>query len=93
MNVVILFLLALAISEFTVISGQFQEINENFAMIEKSYMRISEIQRISYDVRTLILINEGRLRNGQDYIKQKTLNISEIMKKDIEEALNSLYDI
>jgi|LauGreDrversion4_2_1035121.scaffolds.fasta_scaffold108658_3 hypothetical protein len=62
-------------------------------MIEKSYMRISEIQRISYDVRTLILINEGRLRNGQDYIKQKTLNISEIMKKDIEEALNSLYDI
>ena len=27
MNIVILFLLALAISEFTVISGQFQEIN------------------------------------------------------------------
>lgn len=33
MNMVIIFLLALAISEFTVISGQFQDINENFSMI------------------------------------------------------------
>jgi hypothetical protein len=33
MNIVIIFLLALAISEFTVISQQFQEINENFGMI------------------------------------------------------------
>jgi uncharacterized ion transporter superfamily protein YfcC len=75
MNVVILFLLALAISEFTVISGQFQEINENFGMIEKSYMRISEIQRITYDVRTLILINEGKLLNVQNYLSPKVPDI------------------
>jgi hypothetical protein len=75
MNVVILFLLALAISEFTVISGQFQEINENFGMIEKSYMRISEIQRITYDVRTLILINEGKLINAQRYLSPKVPDI------------------
>ena len=64
MNIVIMFLLALAISEFTVISGQFQEINENFAMIEKSYRRVSEVQRVAYDVRTLILINEGRFKGA-----------------------------
>ena len=64
MNLVIALLLALAISEFTVISGQFQEINENFGMIEKAYRRISEVQRVAEGVRSIVLINEGRLRNA-----------------------------
>lgn len=33
MNVVILCLLALAISEFTIITSQFKDINENFNLI------------------------------------------------------------
>lgn len=95
MNIVILFLLALAISEFTVISQQFQEINENFGMIQKSYQRISEIQRVAYDLRSLILINEGRLKNYQDYQKISAQNpdFREFLKKDIEKALNSLYEL
>jgi hypothetical protein len=44
-------------------------------MIEKSYMRISEIQRITYDVRTLILINEGKLINAQRYLSPKVPDI------------------
>ena len=95
MNIVILFLLALAISEFTVISQQFKEINENFGMIQKSYLRISEIHRVAYNIRSLILINEGRLKNYQDYQRTSAQNpdFREYLKRDIENALNSLYDL
>lgn len=61
MNLVILCLLALAISEFTIITSQFKDINDNFNLIHKSYLRLSEIQRVAYDVRSLTLINEGVL--------------------------------
>jgi hypothetical protein len=36
MNLVLILLLALAITEFTIISSQFNDINENFNMIQKS---------------------------------------------------------
>jgi hypothetical protein len=58
MNVVILCLLALSITEFIVINSQFTDINENFKLIAFSKNRISEVQRIAYDVRSLVLINE-----------------------------------
>ena len=60
MNLVMLCLLALAITEFSVINSQFNDINENFNLIQRSYGRISEVQRIAYNVRTLIMINEKK---------------------------------
>jgi hypothetical protein len=60
MNIVVVALLALAITEYTIISSQFTDINENFNLIQQSYGRISEVQRIAYDVRTLIMINEKK---------------------------------
>lgn len=42
MNLVIIFLLALSITEFTVISNQFQDIDKNFLLIKESYEIISE---------------------------------------------------
>ena len=60
MNVVMACVVALAVAEFTVNNAQFAKINENFNLIEQSYGRISEVQRIAYDVRTLVNINEGR---------------------------------
>ena len=43
MNFVLLALIALAISEYTIISSQFKDINENFNLIQQSYGRISEV--------------------------------------------------
>lgn len=43
MNLVILCLLALAITEFTVINSQFSDINDNFNLIQNSYGRVSEV--------------------------------------------------
>ena len=84
-------LLALAISEYTIISSQFKDINENFNLIQQSYGRISETQRIAYNVRSLIMINEGKHQNFQTYTRSD--NFVEFLKTDIEQALNNLYDL
>jgi len=67
MNVVVLALLALAVSEYSIISSQFKDINENFNLIQESYGRVSEVQRIAYDIRSLIMINEKKQTNYQTY--------------------------
>lgn len=67
MNFVMVALLALAITEYTIISSQFTDINENFILIHQSYGRVSEIQRIAYDTRTLILINQGNQTVYKNY--------------------------
>ena len=61
-------------------------------MILRSNKRVSEVQRIAYDVRSLILINEGRLSINQDYIVS-SIDFKEFLKSDIESALNSLYEL
>jgi len=50
---------------------------------------------VAYDLRSLILINEGRLKNYQDYqrISASNPDFREFLKKDIEKALNSLYEL
>lgn len=63
MNVVVCALFALAVSEYSIISSQFKDINENFNLIQESYGRVSEVQRIAYDIRTLIMINEKKQTN------------------------------
>lgn len=91
MNIVLVALLALAISEYTIISSQFKDINENFNLIQQSYGRISETQRIAYDIRSLIMINEGKQRVYSNYTTQR--DFVEFIKSDIESALNNLYDL
>ena len=91
MNLVIVCLLALAITEFSVINSQFNDINENFNLIQQSYSRISEVQRIAYDVRSLILINEKKQVVYSNYTTET--NYTSYLQNDIEEALNNLYDL
>ena len=91
MNFVVLCLLALAVSEFAVINSQFKDINQNFNLIQQSYQRISEIQRVAYDVRTLIMINEKKQTVYKNYSTEP--DFVEFLKTDINDALNNLYDL
>lgn len=92
MNVVILCLLALAISEFTIMNGSFGDINANFNLIENSYGRISEVQRISQDVRSLIMIQEKKLTNFLNRTTNHT-HYPDFLFQDIEDSLNNLYSL
>jgi len=61
MNVAMISLIILAAADYSVIGSAFRDINENFNLIKKSYGRISEVQRVAFDIRALIMINEGLL--------------------------------
>lgn len=89
MNVVMASVIALASAEFVVNNAQFNNINENFNLIEYSYSRVSEVQRIAYDVRTLVNINEGLQTVYQNYTNSS--DFIAYLKNDIQEAMNSLF--
>lgn len=61
MNIAIIILVTLAASDYTVITGNFSDINDNFNLIQMSFGRLSEIQQVAFDIRALIMINEGML--------------------------------
>lgn len=56
-QIIISFLIALAIAEYALVYKQFTETKTNFILIEKSFERTAEIQKVVYNARTLILIN------------------------------------
>jgi hypothetical protein len=89
MNVAVLTILSLLISEFAVNNLKFYEITENFSVIRQSYNRISEIQRIAYDVRTLVNINERQQVAYRNYTTAP--DFIEYLKVDIGEALDNLF--
>ena len=91
MNFVVVALLALGIAEYTIITSQFKDINENFNLIQQSYGRISEVQRIAYDVRSLIMINEKKQTVFSNYTTQR--DYVDFLKKDLESSLNNLYEL
>lgn len=81
-NLVATFFLVLAITEFAFNNTQFSDINENFNLIRMSYGRVSEIQRIAYNVRTLININENKQTVYHNYTTAP--DFIEFLKLDIE---------
>lgn len=58
MNFAIISLLALAAADYSVISNSFGEVNENFNLIQKSFGRLSEFERVAFNIRALIMTNE-----------------------------------
>lgn len=61
-------------------------------MIQRSYLRVSEVQRVAYDIRSIILINEDKLASYRDYTLS-SINFIDYLKSDLELALNSLYSL
>jgi hypothetical protein len=70
MNFAMLCLIILAAADYSVIGTSFGEINDNFNLIKRSYSRISELQRVAFDLRQLTLLNEDLLSpSSVAYIK------------------------
>ena len=95
MNVAMISLIILAAADYSVIGSAFRDINENFNLIKKSYGRISEVQRVAFDIRALIMINEGLLDPTKTkYISDKNTSrtFPIFLKEDIKQALAQLYE-
>ena len=94
MNIAIISLITLAAVDYQVIGSSFGTINDNFNLIQKSFGRVSEFQRVAFDLRTLIMINEGILNDtAGGYISNKnsSLDFKTFLRNDITDALAQLY--
>lgn len=60
-NFVLLCMFALAITDYAIIYTQIKDTITNFKVIDYSYRRTAEIQKACYNVRSLIMLNEGML--------------------------------
>lgn len=89
MNLVMMSALALGIGEFIANNMQYDNINKNFTVIEYSYLRMAEFQRIAYDLRSIILVNEKKLTTGKNYTTEK--DFTKFLIDDITVALNDIY--
>jgi hypothetical protein len=56
-QIILLFLIAIAITDYALGYSWFSEIKSNFLLIEKSYLRSAEIQKVSYNARSMILMS------------------------------------
>jgi len=90
-NFVLLCLITIAISEYSIVFSQFKENAKNFTIIDLSYKRTSEISKVCFLVRSLTLINSSILTNylafntKEDYITS--------IKADMKKSLENLYNI
>mmetsp|Transcript_29893 Transcript_29893/g.29056 ORF Transcript_29893/g.29056 Transcript_29893/m.29056 type:complete len:107 (+) Transcript_29893:501-821(+) len=91
MNLIIFSLLSLAISEFIINNRQFEKINETFNMVDKSFQLISEVQRVAFNVRMLIFINEEVVEDYSNYTSEP--DFPNFLTLDTQEALDSIYSL
>lgn len=66
-NVLLLALLALAIADYSIHYTQLKDTMVNYDVIGNSYKRIAEIQKVSYNVRSMIMLNEKIMTNYYGY--------------------------
>ena len=95
MNFALICLITLAAVDYSVIGSNFSDINENFNLIQKSFGRVSEFQRVAFDLRALIMINEGILdQKNANYIgtTNASLDLQTFLRNDLTEALTKLYE-
>eukprot|EP00347_Sterkiella_histriomuscorum_P000937 403373955 len=90
-QIILLFLIAISIAEYAIIFKQFQDTKANFLLIEKSYMRTAELQKVVYNARSMILMNQGILTNYAGY-ESKDAYVAAI-KADFSASLDLIYKI
>jgi len=62
-NIVLLALIAIAIVDYSIHYKQLKDTIENFKVIENAYTRLSEVNKVCYNVRTMIMLNQNILTN------------------------------
>ena len=66
-NFLLLCLIALAIIDYSTVFKQLKDTVTNYRNIEYQMRRVGELQKVGYNVRSLVLLNSGILSNFQGY--------------------------
>lgn len=83
MNISMICLVAMAAADFSVITNSFHDINQNFNLIQKSYGRLAEFQRVAFAIRALIMINEGIMDPVQANYIPRGSSFQDFLRDDI----------
>ena len=67
MAFVILSLMSISITAFIMDNDMFDQINLNFNLLKSSFGRIQEFQRVVYDIRNIIFVNEDIITDTKLY--------------------------
>ena len=88
---IMLTLIAFAIAEYAIIYSQYNSTKENFLLIQESYLRTAELQKVAYNARTMVLLNQNLLTTYMGYANITAL-ISAI-KTDLAASLTTIYNV
>jgi hypothetical protein len=66
-NFLLLCLIALAVIDYSTVFKQLKDTVTNYRNIEYQMRRVGELQKVGYNVRSLVLLNSGILSNFQGY--------------------------
>jgi len=87
--VILLGLLALAISEFVIMNRSLSNVRENFNLIKLAHERSAEVQQTAYVIRSLVLLNKDLLT---EYNKWETKDdLFSYLKSEIAISLDRIY--
>lgn len=90
-QLILALLVAIAIAEYAIMYTHYNQTKENFRLIEQTYLRTSALFRVTFNTRSLALINEGILTNYMGH-SNKSAFVS-YLQKDLTQSLNEIYDI
>lgn len=71
--------------------SQSQDVTSNFNLIQKAYLRTAELQKVAYNVRSMILMKDNLLTKYGTYPSQ-TEQVAAI-KLDFQSSLNLIYQL
>ena len=90
-QIMLVFLIAIAIIEYAIIFKQFSDTKANFLLIEKAYGRTAELQKVVYNARSMILMSQGYLKNFAGYATKDEFVAA--IKADFSSSLDLIYKI
>jgi hypothetical protein len=88
---VIMCLIALAISDYAIVFKQIKDTIINFEVIDNSYLMIAEIQKVCYNVRTMVMLNENLIYYYYGF--NSSLSLFTSIQTDLQNSLKLLYNI
>jgi len=90
-NLLLICLITIAVIDYSTVFKQLKDTITNYQVISKQTIRMSELLKVGYNVRSLVLLNQDVLTNYQGYSTKGEYVIS--LKKGLQDSLNQLYQI
>jgi hypothetical protein len=88
-NILLIFLFTIAIIDYSTVFKQLKDTITNYKVISRQMIRMGELLKVGYNVRSLVLLNQGVLANYQGFSTRQELFSH--LKQGLQDSLDELY--